>query len=130
MTETIFRSVQKPIRGKLSWEERWKGPDKGLIISWEVGRKLSRKEPELAERAKKGELPVLNWKGGTEKPTQKNEKYGSLYYLAQWQGLRCEDLDIDVSKKTELICTKTGMRVIYAKDIIRSVKPDLEDHVA
>ena len=32
------------------------------------------KYPELAERAEKGELPVLGWKGGVEKKIKKGEK--------------------------------------------------------
>ncbi|NQT63594.1 MAG: hypothetical protein HQ556_11595 [Candidatus Marinimicrobia bacterium] len=119
MTMQIYRSTQKPIRGKISWEELWKGPDKGLIASWEVGRKLALKDPEIARKAKNGELPVLNWKGGTEKPTQKNEKYGSLHYLAQWQGLRDEDLNVDVSEERDLFCSRTGMKVTYTNDITK-----------
>ena len=64
MSQRVFRSHKQPIRKDLSWEERWKGPDKGLISCWEVGRELSQKEPELGERARNGELPVLAWKGG------------------------------------------------------------------
>ena len=74
-------------------------------------------DPEIAKRAKNGELPVLGWKGGVEKKIKKTEKYGTFNYLAQWQGLRGQDLDIDLSQETELICSKTGMKVIYTGDI-------------
>ena len=119
MSQRIYRSYHEPKREGLSWDERWKGQDKGLITCWEVGRELSKKEPELWERAKNGELPVLAWKGGVdvEKKIKKKEKYGSLSYLAQWQGLRGDDLNIDLSKEIELICSKTGMKVIYTKDV-------------
>ena len=117
MNQRIYRSFKKPIRGKLSWDKLWEGRDKGLIKCWEVGRELSEKEPDLAERAKKGELPVLGWKGGVEKKIKKKEKYGTLWYLAQWQGLRGEDLDIDFSEASELICSKTGIKVIYTDDV-------------
>ena len=93
------------------------GHDKGLITCWEVGRELSKEEPELAKRAKKGDLPVLVWKGGVKKKTKKKEKYGSLFYLALWQGLRGDDLDIDLSEESELVCSKTGMKVIYTGDV-------------
>jgi hypothetical protein len=116
MSQRIFRSHAWPVRQGLSWEERWKGYDKGLITCWEVGRELSQREPELAERAKNGELPVAGWKGGVEKKIKKKEKYGTLFYLAQWQGLRGEDLDIDLSEEIALICSKTGMHVIYTGD--------------
>jgi len=71
----------------------------------------------LAERAEKGELPVLAWKGGIEKSTKQKAKYGTLYYLAQWQGLRGEDLDIDISEQYEVVCSKTGIKVIFTHDV-------------
>ncbi len=78
---------------------------------------MRQREPELAQRAENGELPVLVWKGGVEKKIKKREKYGTLNYLAQWQGLRGEDLNIDLSEELELICSKTGMKVIYTGDV-------------
>jgi hypothetical protein len=116
MNQRIFRSYKEPKREGLSWYERWKGNDKGLITCWEVGREKRAKEPGLASIAENGELPVLGWKGGVEKMTKKGEKFGTLFYLAQWQGLRGEDLDIDLSQEPELICSRTGMRVIYTGD--------------
>ena len=116
MNQNIFRFYQEPNREGLSWDELWKGHDKGCIICWEVGRELSKREPELAERAKKGELPELGWKGGVKRKTKKKEKYGTLFYLAQWQGLRGDDLNIDLSEEIELICSKTGMKVIFTGD--------------
>jgi len=116
MEQRICRSSIEPKRDDLSWAERWEGPDKGLINCWEVGRELRESNPELAKKAKNGELPVLGWKGGVEKQTKENEKYGSLYYLAQWQGLRGEDLDIDLSAEIERICSKTGIKVIFTAD--------------
>lgn len=117
MRQRIFRSYKEHEREGLSWDERWKGEDKGLITCWEVGRELREKEPELASRAENGELPVLGWKGGVEKKTKKGEKYGTLFYLAQWQGLRGNDLDIDISQERSLTCSRTGMRVIYTGDL-------------
>ncbi len=117
MNQRIYRSYRETIRDGLSWNELWNGHDKGLITCWEVGKELSKKEPELAERAKKGELPVLGWKGGVKKKTKKKEIYGTLFYLAQWQGLRGDDLDIDLSEESELICSKTGMKVIFTGDV-------------
>jgi len=116
MNQRIYRSGQEPKREGLSWDERWKRHDNGLITCWEVGRELGKKKPELAERAKKGELPVSEWKGGVAKKIIKNEKYGTLYYLAEWQGLRGDDLDINLSEESELICSRTGMKVIYTGD--------------
>ncbi len=115
MTQTIRRSYEEPIREGLSWEERWGGPDEGLILCWEVGRQLRKKNPELAERAERGELPPLAWKGGVEKK-KKTKKFGTPSYLAQWQGLRGEDLDISLSKEVELTCSATGMKVVFTSD--------------
>ena len=117
MNQRIHRSNKESKREGLSWDERWEGKDKGLITCWEVGRELREKEPELASRAESGELPVLGWKGGVEKKTKKSEKFGTLFYLAQWQGLRGDDLAIDLSQESELVCTKTEMRVIYTGDL-------------
>lgn len=117
MSQWVYRSYKEPIRKGLTWEERWKGDDSGLIGCWELGRELREKEPELAKRAENGELPVLVWKGGVDKRLKIAEKYGTLNYLAEWQGLRGEDLNIDLSLEQEIICSKTGMKIIYTGDV-------------
>jgi hypothetical protein len=108
----LHRSIAEPIRT----EARWDGPDQGLIACWERGRTKSREDIPLASRAKKGELVVLPWKGRVEKASRA-KKYGPLYYLAMWQGLRGEDLNIDTELETELVCTATGGKVIFTNDI-------------
>lgn len=115
MNNHIFRSVNDHKDEILSWDERWKGADKGLIACWERGREKSIENIELAESTRRGELPILAWKGGVEKKI-KAKKYGTLKYLAQWQGLRGENLDIHMDEETELICSKTGMSVIFTAD--------------
>lgn len=124
MTGRIFRSKNEPDRKGLSWQERWQGPDRGLITSWEVGRHNRVEKPELAERVSKGELPVLGWKGGVDKALKsKVFKWGSLHYLAQWQGLRGEDLDIDPSEETSLVCSRTFQGVTYTADRKKLANP-------
>jgi hypothetical protein len=123
MSNRIYRSCQEPIRKDPSFAERWRGPDKGLITCWEVGRERSKDSPELAERVKNGELPNLGWKGGVGDKIKKKVKYGCLNYLAEWQGLRGEDLDIDLTEEREIICSKTGMKVIYTGDATKYAKP-------
>jgi len=115
MSQLIFCHHEDQIRKKLTWDKRWKGHDKGLITCWEVGRELAQKKPELAERARNNELPILGWKGGVNKKVS-TKKYGSLNYLAQWQGLRGDDLNIDISQEYKLICSKTNMLVIYTNE--------------
>lgn len=113
----IFRSFSEPNRKNLSWEETWRGEDKGLIKNYEVGRALALNEPELAEKAKRGELPVLGYKGGVEKKLKRKEKIGALNYVAIWQALRGEDLNIDIEKEMVLTCTKTHMTVTFTMDL-------------
>ena len=116
MDQRITRSFDEPKREGLTWLERWKGNDAGLILCWEIGKEIRLKNPELAERAEKGELPVLGWKGGVEKKILKGEKTGTLFYLAQWQGLRGDDLNINPSQEPEITCAKTGVKVKYTGD--------------
>jgi hypothetical protein len=123
MNKQFFRSCQEPIRIGLSFEERWRGPDKGLITCWEVGRDMSKKEPELAERARRGELPVIGWKGGVDKKIKKKGKYGTYNYLALWQGLRGVDLNIDLTEEVEIVCSRTGMKVVYTDDATKYAEP-------
>lgn len=123
MSKRIYRSRNESIRENLSFEERWRETDFGLITCWEVGRENRFEYPGLAECAKNGELPVLGWKGGVKKKIKKKEKFGSLNYLAQWQGLRGEDLDIDLTAEREIICAKTGMKVIFTCDAAKYAEP-------
>ena len=120
----IYRSTIEPIRQNLSYAERWHGIERALVTCWEVGRqkrardlkelqmRLQDSERTLTERAEAGELPVMGWTGGVS-ALLKGQKYGSLHYLAQWQGLRGKDLDIDLSQETAIICAKTSVKVIF-----------------
>jgi hypothetical protein len=88
------------------------------------------KDPEIAECAVRGELPPMGWKGGVASAVEeekkgahmKPKKYGTLYYLAQWQGIRGDDLDIDMSQEVELTCSKTGVKVIFTGDYSKYAK--------
>lgn len=95
---------------------RWRNSDKGLIWCWERGRQMSKEEPELASRARNGELMVLGWKGGVPLGFKSKKKNGSLNYLAEWQGLAGKDLDIDTDVPTTLICSLTGVEVVFSED--------------
>jgi len=115
MPYRVYRSINEPNRDALCWDETWKGADNGLIACWERGREKAIEDAELANSARRGELPVLAWKGGVEKKI-KTKKYGTLKYLAQWQGLRGEDLDIYLNKEVEMVCSKTGVSIIFTAD--------------
>lgn len=117
METRIYRSILEPIRTRIAHNERWHSEDKGLISCWETGRKLSETMPETAEAARNNELPVLGWKGGIAKKIKDTKtKFASLYYLAQWQGLRGEDLNIDLSEEILLTCSKTNVTFLYTSD--------------
>ena len=112
----VSRKISDPIRTDLTREELWEASDKGLILCWETGRQLAQLNHDLSALAVAGELPVLGWKGGTDRALKKNSKFGSLRYLAQWQGLRGDDLNIDTSAERTLKCVKTGMSVTFTQD--------------
>jgi hypothetical protein len=123
----MSRKLQRPFDSSpldfASWHDRWCGPDRGLLGCWERGRRLREEEPELARRAKQGELVRLCWKGGTEhlddnektagkKPKPSNLD-GTLNYLATWQGLRGEDLNIDLDATVMIVCSKKKRAVTF-----------------
>ena len=110
------------------WETRWQGLDNGLLCSWLRGIEKAGTEIELRDAAVKGELPALAWKGGG--PSIKTGKrWGSLHYLATWQGLRGEDLSIDTVAGAVLTCTRTGMVVSFTDDLqaLAKVAPEPEE---
>lgn len=118
----IYRSINEPSRLEPNWEERWQDVSQGLITSWERGREKGIEDPELALRALNGELVVLPWKGGFKLPkpgakvstvVSKAIKYGVFNYLAMWQGLRGEDLNIDADQEVSLTCTREKRMVVF-----------------
>jgi hypothetical protein len=114
----IQRAATKPIRAGLKWEQLWENSDGGLIAAWERGRSKAGEADgvDLANRAMAGELIVLPWKGGTTQMV-KSGKVGSLLYLAMWQGLRGEDLDIWTDRETTKVCSATGTNVTFSPDL-------------
>lgn len=124
----IHRSIDEPLRLDQNSDERWLDVTQGLITSWERGREKSTEEPQLATRALNGELVVLPWKGGFKLPKpdakpkttiSKAVKYGVFNYLAMWQGLRGEDLDIDVDEEVSLTCMREKRTVIFTSSYVK-----------
>lgn len=113
MTTRVHRSINDPIRSFTSWVDRWKGPDKGLIWCWELGRQLRESDRQLADRTSRGELVTLVWRGGVEQKLKTGKKIGSLFYLATWQGLRGEDLEVHLVQEQLITCSRTGQTVIF-----------------
>ncbi|MES2501679.1 MAG: hypothetical protein V4545_03660 [Pseudomonadota bacterium] len=117
MADNLYRSIEEPIRKALTWEELWKASDNGLIACWEQGRLKAVDNSDLVELCKSGGLPVLAWKGGVDKKI-KGKKYGSLFYLATWKGLRGEDLNINLQEEITLICSRTQVEVLFTSKLL------------
>lgn len=113
----VSRAIETPKRIGLQYEQLWETEDQGLISSWERGREKASENPELRDRAIKGELIVLPWRGGVEKVIKTKNKYGSLRYLAMWQGLRGDDLEIDTTNEIQLVCSRTNVPVTFTYDV-------------
>jgi hypothetical protein len=113
----IQRNIIEPKRQTTDYDVLWNGEDQGLITSWETGRDKAKSDPGLATRAKNGELVMLGWKGGVEKVLKTKNKYGGLLYVAMWQGLRGENLDIDLSSEIKMTCSRTGVPVTYTSNV-------------
>ena len=120
----IRRSIDEPIRLGLRWDQRWRGPDGGLIWCWERGRQMRLEDPGLAQRAADGELVLLAWKGGVSEKlkNEKKPKLGTLFYIATWLGLRLEDLDISTRDERIVTCAKTHQDVAFSATL-----PDDDD---
>lgn len=112
----IQASAVNPPRQSESWEERQEGEDKGLISAWFAGRSMREREPDVVRAAIRGELPVLPFKGGVEKAI-KGRKIGSLHYIAMWQGLRGDDLNVVLASRPVMRCIRTGVLVNFTDDV-------------
>jgi hypothetical protein len=114
MSTRLYRSIHEPIREGLSWDETWRGPDNSLIYCWEHGRQERVQRPDDAARAEAGELIGLDWKGGVRKKLKVEKAQGTLRYLATWQGIRGEDLDIELEGERLVVCSRTGQAVVFS----------------
>lgn len=134
MSNVIFRSIDTPIRKDLTWEETWTGEDAGLIYCWEKGVEMSFESPDKAKKALNGELLILSWRGGVRKKlkdkeedgvTIENIKRGTFNYLATWQGLRGEDLNIDLTKKLFMVCSKYNQKVVFKAKKFKLIQKEM-----
>jgi len=118
----VTRSIAAELRAGLSYEERWGTLEDSAITAWEQGRVLAIERPALATAARAGELPVLPFKGGLSEPL-KRKKHGCIEYLAMWQGLRGEDLLIDLDRETAITCAAHGSTVTFTADATKYAQP-------
>jgi hypothetical protein len=98
------------------WATRWQGPDKGLITAWLAGQDYAKQHPQLAANARAGELPVLPFRGGVEKAIKVRSKIGHILYVAMWQGLRGDALQLDADAQIEMTCARHGVTVLFTAD--------------
>lgn len=115
----VERSINDAFRVAQDWESRWGDLERSLVSAWERGREKNVEDPELADRARLGQLVVLPWKGGVEKAIQRIDKVGTHLYVAMWQGLRGDDLDIDTSVESSITCSATGVSVVFSSEFSR-----------
>ena len=117
----VQRAITEPPRVAPDWAARWGSREAGLVTSGERGRELAGQDPELGAAAKDGALVPLSWKGGVATPARgaraPRRKYGSFFYLAMWQGLRGDDLDIDADACPPLVCVRHGTVVVFTDDL-------------
>ena len=111
-----------------------------LEICHRSGRELGKSNPELASRAKRGELPALDWPGGVDTVPHPSRQFGSLFYLAQWQGLRDEswhgltgsDKNMSTACPVGIKCAASGTVTVFTKDarkyLNRQEIPDIETY--
>lgn len=115
----VERSINGAFRVAQDWESRWGDLEQSLVSAWERGREKNAEDPELAERARLGQLVILPWRGGVEKAIQRIDKVGTHLYVAMWQGLRGDDLDIDTCVESSMTCSATGVCVVFSSEFIR-----------
>lgn len=112
----VHEQASNPPTLPTDWHARWEGPDRGLIAAWARGLEKRKEAPDIAAAAAAGELPVLAWRGGVDKPI-KGEKAGTLLYLATWHGLRGDDLQLDTDAEIRLRCARHGVTVLFSSQI-------------
>jgi len=66
--------------------------------------------------ADEGELIRLPWKNGIKvKDRPQSQLFAPLQYLAMWQGLRGDDLSVDLDGEPVFVCSKTRRRVTFVR---------------
>jgi hypothetical protein len=123
----IQAKIGSPPLPSEDYYERCHGPDQGLINSWLCGIRLALGDQILAAKAIAGELPVLPWKGGLDKKIMRKDKVGALQYLAAWQGLRGEDLNIELGREVNMTCAATGVPVTFTGQVQKLLQAQEND---
>ncbi|MDR2220830.1 MAG: hypothetical protein LBE24_09695 [Methylobacillus sp.] len=112
----LRESFANPPPVSRDYNVRINGPDGGIINAWQAGIALRGSRADLVSAAQAGELPILPYRGGVDRAIKAGVKTGSLHYLAMWQGLRGDDLNIDTNNVPPLICSRYGITVHFTSD--------------
>lgn len=124
----VRESFANPPPFEADFYARTQGPDRGMISAWQAGIRKRREDPAAARLAEAGELPVLPFKGGVARAIKaKKPKIGALAYLAMWQGLRGEDLDIDLHSEPMRTCTRHDVTVVFTADVVKLLAAGSEE---
>lgn len=113
----VSRQIDRPPPQHEDWDARWGTLERTIVTCWLVGIDFARQAPDVAIAASRGELPVLPWKGGVDIAPKTLAKVGALQYLAMWQGLRREDLAINLDQEVEQACSRTGVVVTFTGNL-------------
>lgn len=79
----VERTIDHPIRPSVTWEERWKGSEGGLIAAWEAGRALPQLYDALAARLH-GRIVVCHTAFDRVSLTRACEKYQLVGPAVTW----------------------------------------------
>ena len=109
--------ISSELRSESTPDVLWRGEDKGLLQAWEIGRRQSSDQSDVAKRAKQGELPASTiFQGGQDERLTTPVQFGSLHYYCMWLGWRGQDLEVDTDQEYPLVCSRTQMGVVYTID--------------
>ncbi|MDB4563975.1 hypothetical protein N9084_01570 [Flavobacteriales bacterium] len=109
--------ISSELRSESTPDVLWRGEDKGLMQAWEIGRRQSSDQSDVAKRAKQDELPASTiFQGGQDERLTTPVQFGSLHYYCMWLGWRGQDLEVDTDQEYPLVCSRTKMGVVFTID--------------
>ena len=109
--------ISTELRSESAPDVLWRGEDKGLIQAWEIGRRQSLDQMDVALSAQQGELPASAiFQGGQDERLNTAVHFGSLHYLCMWLGWRGQDLEVDTNQEYPKVCSRTRMGVVFTSD--------------
>lgn len=83
------------------------------------GNRKGPRRPLVGGESSCGRAAFDGLEGRHRKPIKAKTKIGSTFYLATWQGLRGESLDIELGRDVRMTCARTGITFTYTDDLKR-----------